>query len=139
MLDKFLDDLKDSTGIIARQTSFVIAVAVCLLVTTGFLTAALFMAVLEKYGPVYACLSGAAVFFVCAALAAMCYAVRKRQLKRRPVEAAKSSVQTALSDPMVMAAVLQAVRVVGVKRLIPLLAIGGIAFGLYSKRSKADE
>ena len=139
MLDKFIDDLKDSTGTIVRQTSFAIAVAVCLLITTGFLCAALFIAVLEKYGPIYACLTGAAVFFVCGALAATCYLVRKRQIRRQPVKAAKSSLQTALSDPMVMAAALQVVRVVGVKRLIPLIAIGGIAFGLFSKRSKAAD
>jgi hypothetical protein len=38
-----------------------------------------------------------------------------------------------------MAAALQAVRVVGVKRLVPLLAIGGIALGLMSKRPHPKE
>jgi hypothetical protein len=139
MLDKFIEDLKDSTGTVVRQTSFAIAVAACLLITTGFLCAALFLAVLEKYGPIYACLTGATVFFVCGALAATCYLVRKRQIQRQPVETAKSSLQTALSDPMVMAAALQVMRVVGIKRLVPLIAIGGIAFGLFSKRQKTGE
>jgi hypothetical protein len=139
MLDKFIDDLKNSTGTIVRQTSFAIAVAVCLLITTGFLCAALFIAVLEKYGPIYACLTGAAVFFVCGALAATCYLIRRRQIQRQPAEAAKSSLQTALSDPMVLAAALQAVRVIGVKRLVPLIAVGGIALGLFAKRQKAAE
>jgi hypothetical protein len=139
MLDKFFDDLKESAGTAMRLTSLAVAVAVCLFITTGFLCAAAFIAVLGKYGPVYACLAGAAVFFVCAAMAAICYALRKKAIRERPVEAAKSTLQTALSDPIVMAAALQAVRVVGVKRLVPLLAIGGIALGLMSKRTHAKE
>jgi len=134
MLDKFVDDLKESAGTAMRLTSLAIAVAVCLFITTGFLCAAAFMAVLAQYGPIYACLAGAGVFLLCAAMAAICYALRKRAIRERPVEAAKSTLQTALSDPIVMAAALQAVRVVGVKRLVPLLAIGGIALGLMSRR-----
>lgn len=139
MLDKFVDDFKESAGTAMRLTSLAAAVAVCLFITTGFLCAAAFMAVLDRYGPIYACLAGAAVFFVCAAMAALCYALRKRAIRQRPVEAAKSTLQTALSDPIVMAAALQAVRVVGVKRLVPLLAIGGIALGLMTKRTHPKE
>jgi len=139
MLDKFVDDLKESAGTMARLTSLAVAAAVCLFITTGFLCAAAFIFVLERHGAMYACLAGAAVFFVCAALAAICYEMRKRAIKRKPVEAAKSSLQTALSDPIVVAAALQAMRVVGVKRLVPLLAIGGIALGLMAKRSSAKE
>ncbi|CAM5307473.1 putative protein OS=Afipia felis OX=1035 GN=BN961_00174 PE=4 SV=1 [Afipia felis] len=139
MLDKFIDDLKDSAGTAMRLTSLAAAVAVCLFITTGFLCAAAFIAVLDKYGPVYACLAGAAIFFVCAATAAICYALRKRAIRKRPVEAAKSTLQTALSDPLVVATALQAVRIVGVKRMIPLLAVGGIALGLMMKRPPAKE
>jgi len=139
MLDKLLDDLKESAGTAMRLTSLAAAVAVCLFITTGFLCGAAFIAVLNTYGPVYACLAGAAVFFVCAAMAAICYALRKRTIRQRPVEAAKSTLQTALGDPIVMATALQAVRIIGVKRMIPLLAIGGIALGLMSKRPPAKE
>lgn len=139
MLDKFVDDFKESAGTAMRLTSLAAAVAVCLFITTGFLCAAAFMAVLDRYGPIYACLAGAAVFFVCATMAAICYALRKRALRKRPVEAAKSTLQTALSDPIVMATALQAVRVVGVKRLVPLLVVGGVALGLMSKRTHPKE
>lgn len=139
MLDKFVDDLKESAGTVARLTSLAVAVAVCLFITTAFLCAAAFIFVLGKCGPVYACLAGAGVFFVCAVLAAICYALRKRAIQKRPVEAAKSTLQTALSDPLVMATALQAVRIIGVKRLVPLLAIGGIALGLMAKRTHAKE
>jgi hypothetical protein len=39
-----------------------------------------------------------------------------------------------MSEPMVAAAGVQIVRAVGVKRLLPLLAIGGIAFALMTQR-----
>ena len=139
MLDKFVDDFKESAGTVMRLTSLAAAVAVCLFITTGFLCGAAFIAVLDKYGPVYACLAGAAVFFVCAVMAAICYALRKRAIQKRPVEAAKSTLQTALGDPIVMATALQAVRIVGVKRMIRLLAIGGFALGLMAKRPPAKE
>jgi len=142
MLDKLIDDLKDSTGTMVRQTSLAIVMAVCLLVTLGFLCAALFVFVQEKYGTIYACLADGGVFLICAIVAAIVFMVRKRQMERRRVaaaNAAKSSFQSVMSDPMVLAAVLQTVRVVGVKRLIPLLAVGGIALGLMTKRAKADE
>jgi hypothetical protein len=46
-------------------------------------------------------------------------------------------MQTALSDPMVLAAGLQIVRTIGIKRIIPLLALGGVAFGLMAHRNSA--
>ena len=143
MLHKFIDDFRESTGTALRLTSLAAAVAVSLFITTGFLCAAAFVFVLERYGLMYACLAGAGVFFVATMLAAICYAVRKHQVRRAPVEAAKeakSALQTAFSDPMMVAAALQVVRTIGVARLVPILAVGGIALGLMaSRRSRADE
>ncbi len=137
MFHKFMDDFRESTGTALRLTSLAAAVAVSLFITTGFLCAAAFVFVLDRYGLMQACLAGAGVFFVATMLAAICYAVRKHQVRRAPVEAAKeakSTLQTALSDPMMVAAALQVVRTVGVTRLIPLLAIGGIALGVMANR-----
>ncbi len=146
MLQNFIDDLKDSTGVALRMTSLVIAVAISLFITTSFLCAAAFAFVLQRYGIVPACLAGAAVFFVVTLIAAGCYLYRKRQA-RRALEAAKetakanakSAFATAMSDPMMVAAGLQIVRAVGVKRLLPLLAVGGIAFGLMAQRKSSGE
>jgi len=139
MLQKFMDDFRESTGSALRLTSLAIAVAVLLFITTSFVCAAAFVFVLQKYGLLQACLAGAGVFFVATMLAAISYAVRKRQIRKRPVEAAKSTMQTALSDPMVLAAGLQIVRTIGLKRIIPLVAIGGIALGLMASRRQTDE
>ncbi|MES2601100.1 MAG: hypothetical protein V4602_09855 [Pseudomonadota bacterium] len=139
MFQKFMDDIRESTGSALRLTSLAIAVAVSLFITTSFLCAAAFVFVLQKYGLLQACLAGAGVFFVATMLAAICYAVRKRQIRKKPVEAAKSTMQAALSDPMVLAAGLQIVRTIGLKRIIPLIAVGGIALGLLANRRQATE
>lgn len=142
MLQRFIDDLKDSTGTSVRMATLAAAAAVALLVTTSFLCAAAFVFVLQRYGPVQACLTGAAIFFVVTLIAAGSYIARKRQLRLRAEEAAeraarsaKSTAQSMLSDPMLMAAALQVVRAVGIKRLVPILAVGGIALGFMASRN----
>jgi hypothetical protein len=82
MLQKFMDDFRESTGSALRLTSLAIAVAVLLFITTGcFLCAAAFVFVLQKYGLLQACFAGAGVFFVATMLAAIAYMVRKQQIK----------------------------------------------------------
>ena len=142
MLQRLIDDFKESTGTALRLTSLAAAAAMALLVTTAFLCAAVFVFVLEKYGPVQACLTGAAIFFVVTLIAAGCYMVRKRQIEARAEQAAKmakSTAQTVLSDPMLVAAGIQVVRAIGVKRLIPILAVGGLALGFLASRANSGE
>ena len=139
MFQRLIDDFKDSTGTALRLTSLAAAAALALLVTTAFLCAAAFVYVLENYGPVQACLTGAVIFFVVALIAAGCYLLRKRAIEARARERAKSAAQTMLSDPMVVAAGLQLVRSIGVKRLIPILALGGLALGLMASRGAAAD
>jgi hypothetical protein len=141
MFQRLIDDFKESTGTALRLTSLAAAAAIALLVTTAFLCAAAFVFVLEKYGPVQACLTGAAIFFVVTLIAAGCYMVRKKQIERRAEQAAKmakSTAQTVLSDPMLVAAGIQVIRAVGVKRLIPILAVGGLALGFLASRANGS-
>ena len=137
MFQRVIDDFKDSTGTALRLTSLAAAAALALLVTTSFLCAAAFIFVLQKYGPVYACLTGAGIFFVVTMIAAISYVVRKKQIEKRVRETAKSAAQTVLADPMLVAAGLQVVRAVGIKRLIPILAVGGIALGFLASRANS--
>jgi hypothetical protein len=137
MFQRLINDFKDSTGTALRLTSLAAAAAVALFVTTSFLCAAAFVFVLEKYGPVQACLTGAVIFFVVTMIAAICYMVRKNQIKVRAEQAAKSTAQTLLADPMLVAAGIQVVRAIGVKKLIPILAVGGLALGLMMSRGAA--
>ena len=144
MFQRMIDDFKECTGTAVRLTSLAAAAAFALLVTTSFLCAALFVSVLQKYGLIEACLAGAGVFFVVTLIAAVCYMVRKRQIAARAEQAAreaarsaKSAAQNMLADPMLLAAGLQVVRAIGIKKLIPILAIGGLALGFMASRNAA--
>ena len=149
MFGRMIDDLKESTGTAVRLTSLAAAAAFALLVTTSFLCAALFMYMLQKYGPVEACLAGAGVFFLVTLIATVCYMVRKNQVRvraeaaareaaREAARSAKSAASSILADPMLLAAGLQVVGAVGVKKLIPILAIAGLALGFMMSRGASD-
>jgi hypothetical protein len=87
---------------------------------------------------VYACLSGAVIFFVVTAIAAGSYMVRKRQIQIRVEKAAKAAANSPLFDPALVAVGIQVARAVGFKRLVPILAIGGVALGLLAARGHAQ-
>jgi hypothetical protein len=140
MFQRMIDDFRDSTGIALRLTSLAAAAALALLVTTSFLCAALFVFVLQKYGLIEACLTGAGVFFVVTLIAAGCYIARKNKVEARAAraaETAKSAAHSALADPMLVAAGIQVIRAIGIKKLIPILAIGGLALGFLASRNAA--
>ena len=139
MLQRFIDDFRTSTGTALRQTSLAAMAAICLFITTAFLCAAAFIAVLNRYGPVEACFAGAAIFFICTLIAAVIYLVRKRQIEARAAARAKAAANNLLADPALLATGIQLVRLVGVKRLVPILAIGGLALGLMAARSQAGD
>jgi chromate transport protein ChrA len=143
MFQRMINDFKDSTATALRLTSLAAAVAVALFIAASFLCAAAFVFVYQRYGLVEACLTGAGVFFVVALIAATWYIARKKQVEARAAraaETARSAAQTALADPMVVAAGLQLIRAIGVKRLIPILAVGGLVLGfLASRNSSGDE
>jgi hypothetical protein len=139
-----IDDFKESTGIALRLTSLAMATAVTLFIAIGFLCAAAFVYVLQNYGLIEACLTGAGVFTIVALITAICYIVRKNSVKERAKEAAKetakSAMHTALADPMLVAAGIQVIRAIGIKKLIPILAVGGLALGfLASRNTQGDE
>lgn len=138
MIQRFIDDLKDSTGNAVRLSSLMAAMAAMLFIALSFGVAALFVYVLQTEGLIYACLAGAAIFVIAALLAAGAYVHQKRQAEARAAEAAKSTAHSVLSDPMVMAVGLQVVRAIGIKRLIPILAVGGLALGFLAARRNDD-
>ena len=139
MLGRMIDDLKESSGTALRLTSLAAAAALALFITTSFLCAAAFVFVLQKYGLVEACLTGAGIFFVVTLIAAGCYMVRKKQVKARVEATAKSAVQTALADPMLVAVGIQVIRAIGIKKLIPILAVGGLALGFLASRTPSSD
>jgi hypothetical protein len=139
MFTRMIDDLKESTGVAVRMTSLAAAIALAFLVTISFLCAAAFIYVLQNYGLIEACLTGAGIFFLVALIGIAVYAVRKRQMRRQAAETTKSAMHAAFADPMVVAAGLQVIRAIGVKRLVPLLAVGGLALGLLAGRAPSNQ
>jgi hypothetical protein len=140
MFQRMIDGFKDQTATAVRLTSLAAAAAIALLIMLAFLCAAAFVFVLQRYGPVEACLTCAAIFLVVALIAIGSYMARKHraQNQARAREAAKdtkSALHAALGDPMLMTAGIQLIRAVGVKRLIPILAIGGVALGVLASRA----
>ena len=137
MFARMIDDFKKSIARALRLASFAAAAGFALFVTAWFLCAAAFVFVLQRYGLLEACLAGAGVFFVVALIAITGYLVqqRNRPTKARGSDKAKSTFQTALADPMVVAAGLQVVRSIGIRKLIPILAVGGLALGFLASRA----
>lgn len=134
MFQRMIDNFKDSIASAMRLTSLVAIAAFTLLITGAFLCAAAFIFILRQYGPVAACLAGAAFFFVITVIVACIYAIRRNQIRARAAAAAKAAVRSPLADPALATLALQVIRVVGVKKVIPLLAVGGLALGLMAGR-----
>jgi len=140
MMQRLVDDLKTSSADALRLSALAAALGFAAFLTAGFVCAAVFIAVLQSYGMVEACLAGAAVFLVVTLIMAAWYLLYQRAVRRHAMEAEKSAVTAALTDPAVLAIGLQVVRAIGVRRLLPLLAVGGIALGLSSvRRSDASD
>jgi hypothetical protein len=137
MLQRLIEDARMSAGSAARAACFGVVMAVSLFVVTGFLSAAAFLYVMPKEGAVAACFAGGAVFFAVALIAATVFFIKQEQDRKRTeaaaaraAQSAKSAASSLFSDPATIAIGLQIVRAVGVRRMIPLLAIGGVALGL---------
>jgi hypothetical protein len=138
MLQRMIDDFKDSVANSAWLASLAAVIALTLFIALAFLCAAAFVYVLQTYGLIQACLAGAGVFFAVTVIAAIWYMVRAKRIKARAAEQKMSPLHSALADPMLVATALQLVRVIGVKRLIPILAVGGLALGFLASRGAAS-
>lgn len=143
MFQRIIDGISASTGTTMRLTSLAAGAAFALFITTCFLCAAAFISVLDKYGPVQACLAGAGIFFLLTLTAAGSYWGYKGETQKRAriaaERAAKSAASSMLADPMLLATGLQVARAIGIKRLLPILAIGGVALGIMASRLGATD
>ncbi len=135
MIDRF----KESTASALRLSSLAAAVALALFVAISFLCAAAFVYVLQTYGPIQACLTGAVTFLILALVAAVFYVDRRNRARARAAEAARSAARSALADPMLVSIGIQLIRAIGVKKLIPILAVGGLALGFLASRHAATD
>jgi hypothetical protein len=107
-------------------------------IAIGFLCAAGFIFALNRLGPIYACLMGFGVFLFGTLILLAVYAafsVRHRRLERE--RAAADAASSPLADPRLVALGLQVAQTVGLRRILPILALGGAAFFLASGARRA--
>jgi len=126
MFQRIVDSISESAGTTIRLAELALATVIALFITISFLCAAAFILVLEKYGPVQACLTGAGIFFLLTLVAAGCYLMYKMDAERRAARAP----QSVLADPNLIASGLQVIGAVDIKRLLPILALGGLVLGI---------
>jgi hypothetical protein len=97
--------------------------------------------VLQRYGVIEACLTIAGIFIVIAAIFAQVYAVKQKRARVRAAAAARAAARAAanapLIDPMMVATGIQIARTLGLKKLIPLLALAGVAVGYMANRGSS--
>jgi hypothetical protein len=142
MFQRLFDDFKQSTDNAVRLTALAATCVLALSIAVGFLSAAGFVFVLRNYGLIPAFLAGASLFLLIALIAACAYILRQKALaarKARAAERTKSAIGTMLADPVLVAAGLQIVRAIGIKKLIPALALSGLAIGLLASRQASGD
>ena len=139
MFAQMIDRFRESAASALRLSSLAAAVALALFVAISFLCAAAFVYVLQTYGPIPACLTGAGTFLILALVAAVFYVDRRNRARARAAEAARAAARSALADPMLLSVGIQVIRAIGVKKLLPILAVGGLALGLLASRHAAAD
>jgi len=122
-----------------RAFAIAAAAALCALIAAAFLCAAAFVVARERYGSVNACLGAAAVFLVLAAVMAAIRAAVADRRRREARQSAANASLAALSDPRAILIGLQVAQAVGLKRLLPLLAIAGTAFAVANARPDPEK
>lgn len=134
MFQRWIDDFKTNTSTTLRLSALVVINIVALAIALVFLCAAGFIYISREYGSIYACLAGAALFLVVALVVLAIHGEQKRRAEARRKEAAKRASQSILTDPAMLATGLQLARVIGIKRLLPVIVLGGLALGLMAAR-----
>jgi hypothetical protein len=139
MFQRWIDDFKITTSTTLRLSALVVVNIIALVIALAFLCAAGFIYVSHEYGSIYACLAGAVLFLLIALVILAIHGEQKRRAEIRRKEAAKRTSQSILADPALLATGLQLARVVGIKRLLPVIALGGLALGLMARRASAAD
>lgn len=136
MLEGLTERVKGEAGYSLRVVGLAGAVALSAASVVAFLIAAAFIRISVDYGPIEASLACAGLFVVLTAILAIAYAVttarHRREEEARRAAAATSSA-LALADPRIILLALQVVQAIGLRRLMPLLAVGGAGLALASR------
>lgn len=143
MLQRYIDDLKHATGTGLRMTSLVAIAGFAGFIALCFACAAVFIAMLQNHGAIAACLTIAGIFVVIAGIFGVIYTQKQKRARERAAAAARAAARAAASapliDPMMVATGIQVARAVGLKKLVPLLALVGVAVGYMANRNASSD
>ncbi len=132
MFERLSDRWRKEARSTVRLAAFAAAGVGTAGVALAFLSAAAFVAVFDRYGLVDACLAGAAAFLAATVVLLVIYAgvLDNSRQEARPREMAEPSSPSPLADPRFILVGLQVAQAIGLKRVLPILPVGGAAFVL---------
>ncbi len=152
MIAPFIDDVKAKLDSTLRSVVFGAVAAAALGAAAVCGAVVLFIWVSQTYGTMEAWGAMAALFAGIALIAMISLSASKSNARRRMlVERAVAAEESAkspnfmqdpsalLKDPAMLLTGLQIVRIIGVRRLLPLLLVGGVAAGFLLSRNDRNE
>lgn len=139
MFDRAADRWKKGASRALLLSAIAGACAATAAIALAFICAAAFIAALNRYGLVDACLVGAAVFLAATLVLLAVYTFAASRRRKRISQPTPEPQLGALADPRVVLLGLQIVKAVGIRRLVPLLALGGAAFALAAASGRQRE
>ncbi len=130
---------KAKTGLSSSVAVWAIVAAVGGAVTFGFIVLAAFIWLADRYSPLTAALILGAFFLLITIIALIsCKLAQGRNVQQAKVALAARSNAPWL-DPRYLAVGLQAVRAIGLRRIVPLVAVGMLAAGLAKEWGGRDK
>jgi len=128
-----LADFKARLNVSLRAATWGAITALAGAVAILFFCIALFTWLAQQYGSITAGLVLGGIFLLIMLTAGVtCMAIRRKRVKLRAREAAAGS--NWWQDPALVLTALQITRMIGVRRLVPIAIVGGIAMGLLSSQ-----
>ena len=141
MFQALADRLKSEAAYSFRAIILVAVATLAAAVALGFLVAALFVWIANSYGPLAASLACAALFILLAlilvAINAIISARHKRALEARRAALA-AATPSPFTDPRLIMIAFQIAQAIGLKRILPLAALGGAAFFLATRNKGSN-
>lgn len=115
------------TGLSSGLFAWGLVALVCGILTAGFILLIAFIWLAERYGPLIAAAIFAGIFLLVTIVAIVCSLQSRRRTVERAEVALAARKQAVWLDPKLVAGAVQAGRVVGWRRFVPLLALGVLA------------
>jgi hypothetical protein len=152
MFSALIDSVQMKVHATLRSVVWTLVMAAALFAAVICGAAVLFLWLSQNYGVVEAWMALGAGFVMIALFALIANAISKGRARRREILANAATRHSApgarllndpvslLKDPAMLLTGLQIVRIIGIRRILPLLLVGGVAAGfLLNRNDQADE